>query len=328
MKAILVSVLVSLVACVMFGQTPNQADYQYSAKFVCGTSPTPLAGGVSTLTARGRYFSQTNVHNPSRYQTVSFRKKFAIALPFERPGAVSAYFDVTLQPDQALQIDCGDIFRHLQLPITSYVEGFAVVESPLELDVDTVYTAGAGPAFDVTSIHTERVAERRMQTCKRLDLDLTTGAPGSAWQVVATSQVPPGTLPRAPNTYGQAPFPNAEWIGALQSNITDVKQWWEFQICFCLCTGARDLKLNLTGASIDDLADFTLNGSPIGQLSWSPTGTVTAAALGVINTNAAPFFRAGQNCLKVRLTNVNPTLAGFALAGSVTGADAACPTTP
>jgi len=322
MKTFATVFLLSATTCAAFGQVPAANSFQYAAKFVCGTPAASPSGALPTLAARGRYFSQTNVHNPSRFQTVSFRKKFAVAEPFERAGVVSKYFDARLQPDEALQIDCGDVFQHLQIPSTSYVEGFAVIESPLELDVDTVYTAGTGAAFDVSSIHTERVAFRLVQGCNPLNLNLTSGV--ATWQVV-NEQLPAGSLPRVATTYGNGLVPGSKWIGALPTNKSNVKQWWDFQICFCLCTGAQNVKLNLTGAAIDDTADFTLNGNPIGQLAWTSQGTVSPASLTAINNNASAFFRTGDNCLKIRLTNVSPDIAQLDLAGSITGTDAACP---
>ncbi len=275
---------------------------------------------MPTLIARGQYFSQTNVHNPSRFQTVTFRKKFAVALPLERPGDVSKYFTATLKADEALQIDCGDIFQHLGIPPSSFVEGFAVIESPLELDVDTVYTAANGCDSAVSSIHTERVAPRRLQLCQPLNLKLTTGT--APWQVIAESQAG-GPLPRPANVYSTLPS-GAGYIGGLSKVDLALKPaWWDFQLCFCLCSGAQNVKLNLAAAQVDDEAELFLNGPPsIGTL---PLGTAPAATLAAINNAATQHFRPGQNCLRVRLTNKWPNGAGIGLLGSITGADAACP---
>ncbi len=291
--------------------------FQYAAKFVCGTSA--VQGNTSTLIAPGRYFSQTNVHNPSRYQTVNFRKKFAIAEPFERAGRVSAFFNASLKADEALQVDCGDIFSHLALPTSSFVEGFVVIESPLQLDVDTVYTAGPATNFGVSSIHTERVGPRTLEACGPLNFNLSTGV--APWQVVAEQQSA-GAIPRPATIYGSGP-PVSNVIGALPTP----RQWHRrpalvgLPALFCACSGAQNLRLNLTGAYVDDVADLKLNGHPIGQIVFN-----APPPLGTINSNAAPFFQAGQNCLDVRLTDLFVNGQGFALAGSILGADAACPT--
>jgi len=113
---------------------------------------------------------------------------------------------------------------------------------------------------------------------------------------------------------GGAPTPN---------NNTVVPRTWDLQICFCLCSGAQP-KLNLTSAWIDDQLDFTLNGHAIGTLPLNPT----IAQINTVNLNATQWFQSGQNCLRVRLTNIWPVGAGFVLTGAITGADAACPSAP
>ena len=63
-----------------------------------------------------------------------------------------------------MQIDCGSIYRHLGMPVGTFIDGFAVIQigNPrAELDVDGVYTAS--PGNGVSSIHTERVAGRITQ---------------------------------------------------------------------------------------------------------------------------------------------------------------------
>lgn len=152
--------------------------FQYAAKFVCGKS----AGEV---VAPGVYFTAVNVHNPT-YETIRFRKKIAVALPGEKPGPVSKFFDAKLGPDQALEIDCRDIFEHADTK-ADFLKGFVLIESDIELDVVTVYTAG-GREGQVETLHTERVPPRRFELglpdlipvpdangsfCKRKDLTLT-----------------------------------------------------------------------------------------------------------------------------------------------------------
>jgi hypothetical protein len=80
-----------------------------------------------------------NVHNPT-YTTIGFRKKIATALPGEEPGPVSKFFDARLGPDEALEIDCRDIFKHAESR-ANFLKGFVVIESKVELDVVAVYTA-------------------------------------------------------------------------------------------------------------------------------------------------------------------------------------------
>jgi len=138
-------------------QKQTDGHYQYAVKFVCGKSqPNPTQQQV---VATGTYFTATNVHNPWSIP-VSFTKKFAVALPSEHPGVVSEYFTTGLKPDQAFEIDCADIFKHLEThPI--FLKGFVVIDSPNELDVVAVYTA-AGSTGAVETMDLERVPARRI----------------------------------------------------------------------------------------------------------------------------------------------------------------------
>jgi hypothetical protein len=125
--------------------------FQYAVKFVCGKSD-------KRVVAPGEYFTAINVHNPNE-KGVGFRKKFAIALPGEKPGRVSKFFDAKLGPDEAFEIDCPDIFERTDSS-ASFLKGFAVIESPQELDVVAVYTA-AGASGQVETMDIERVKPRR-----------------------------------------------------------------------------------------------------------------------------------------------------------------------
>jgi hypothetical protein len=124
--------------------------FQYAAKFVCGKS-------VGEAVAPGAYFTAVNVHNPSD-NTVRFRKKVAVALPREKPGAVSRFFDASLGPDEAFEIDCADILKHAETS-PRFLKGFVVVESDFALDIVAVYTA-AGATGQVETLHVERVPPR------------------------------------------------------------------------------------------------------------------------------------------------------------------------
>jgi len=126
------------------------AAFQYAVKFVCGSS-------VGDVVARGRYYTAINVHNPAD-KAIRFRKKFAIALPGEQPGPVSEFSDAKLGPDEALEIDCRDIFEHTQ-STDRFLKGFAVIESDVELDVVAVYTA-AGASGGIETLDVERVSPR------------------------------------------------------------------------------------------------------------------------------------------------------------------------
>ena len=130
--------------------------YQYAAKLICGKS-------TGKVVAPGVYFTAVNVHNPT-YAPVVLRAKVAVALPGLKPGPVSEFYQAELGPDEALEIDCPDIFnpeifRFREPMKPGFLKGFVVIESQVELDVVAVYTAVGGERF-VETLHTERVPAR------------------------------------------------------------------------------------------------------------------------------------------------------------------------
>ena len=121
-------------------------------KFVCGKS----AGEV---VAPGLYWTAINVHNPTT-TTIRVRAKIAVALPGLKAGPVTKFVNASLGPDEALEIDCPDILRRTKTK-TGLLKGFVVIQSGLELDVVSVYTA-APEKGQVATLHTERVPPRRL----------------------------------------------------------------------------------------------------------------------------------------------------------------------
>jgi hypothetical protein len=148
-------------------QTHYQAQwvFQYAAKLVCGKS-------TGKVVAPGVYFTAINVHNPTD-TTIGLRAKVAVALPGLQPGPVSKFYTAQLGPDEALEIDCPDIFnpeifKFLEQTKAGFLKGFVVIESEVELDVVAVYTA-TGQAKQIQTLHTERVPARRMSSGTRED---------------------------------------------------------------------------------------------------------------------------------------------------------------
>ena len=155
-----------LVFAVVLGAASADAQVQqfrqYAAKFVCGKASE--AEDKAFLAAPGVYYTAINVHNPLRLLSVKFKKKFALGQPAEQPGKISTFFDAELKADYTMQIDCGDIYKHMGIPPGTFMEGFAVLEltpTTRELDVVTVITAS--PGTGVSTLHTERVPSRITQ---------------------------------------------------------------------------------------------------------------------------------------------------------------------
>jgi hypothetical protein len=133
---------------------------EYAVKFVCNRA------GVSTPNlpvpvAPGFYHTAINVHNPSP-GSVEFRKKFAQALPNQKPGKVSEFAGAALKSDEAFDVECTEITKRLGLPPLTFVTGFVVfqIPAPRELDIVAVYTAAAAQNGPVVTMHTARVPKR------------------------------------------------------------------------------------------------------------------------------------------------------------------------
>lgn len=70
---------------------------------------------------------------------VPFRSKLAVALPLGHgPQPPSGFFDLKLELDGALEIDCPNITERGQ--IGGFGKGFVGIESDVDLDMVAVYT--------------------------------------------------------------------------------------------------------------------------------------------------------------------------------------------
>ena len=140
------------------------AKFQYAAKFICGVND----GAIERILP-GQYSTAINIHNPDKIGA-NFRKKIALTFPpaKQQPGKVSRFLFDFLGPDEALEVDCGEIPREFfSDPIPApYVKGFLVIESEISLDVTAVYSAGTlpiGGAQEVKSTDVEEIPERKLK---------------------------------------------------------------------------------------------------------------------------------------------------------------------
>jgi len=159
--------------------------FQYAAKFVCGADPADAFVRVIP----GFYSTTIAIHNPQG-RRVSLRKKLALTFPPgpQRPGDVSPFQEDTLEADEALQVDCGEIYDtdennpnrsefFLNQGFPPYIQGFLIIESKRSLDVSGYYTVGEGALTgeagskefvgSVRSIDMEQIKERVIETRKR-----------------------------------------------------------------------------------------------------------------------------------------------------------------
>lgn len=148
-KLLLVMALLSLASA------PLSAQTVYAAKFVCGKATSSLS--TPFIFAPGAYYTTINVH---AWKGTDFRKRFSVARPDERAGPLSQWFGGALRDGESLQIDCRNIYSHLNIPPGQLIDGFVEIVSPVELDVVGVYS-GAPSSGQIATLHMERVPGRK-----------------------------------------------------------------------------------------------------------------------------------------------------------------------
>jgi hypothetical protein len=165
--------------------TPSRYYWNYSVKFVCGVQP-PLqtAAGAQGLgepvVKPGNYATEINIHNYN-YREVPLRKKVILLVKDTQPigrepesqGPI-AFDKITLKPDWATMDDCNRLWQLLNpnapaLPaIMPLMVGYLVIISPIDLDIDAVYTAEVPGRLEVgkdptgISMDVERVNGKRV----------------------------------------------------------------------------------------------------------------------------------------------------------------------
>ena len=280
-----------------------RTDFQYAVKIVCGQVGAPKPWPLP----HGRYFTATNVHNPSRCDAVTLRWKVAIGLPGLRSGTVTAFAEATLGPDQALEIDCSDVKTAIEragLHAPPYVKGWVVIESPAELDVVAVYGTSTNADDPVKAFHTERVPARCLPVCDDFALDVSTGV--ADWQVKrpGDTHFVQTTIGKLHQAWTNAPA-GSLWVSPGMEDAGD----YTYRLSFKLCSGftAPDLKLDLLA---DDAAKLFLNGQPL-----AGTGVANFTTPTTWTANPA-HFKAGDNHLDIVVHN-DAVVTGIALHGDL-----------
>jgi len=157
LRTVLACAAVTLGAGAAQAQVPYK--FEYAAKFVCGLAAPPKAAGTLPV-APGYYYTAVNVHSPSTTELNQIEKRFVIALPAENVGRKSGFTQEDLRADDAMEIDCPDIAKHLDVGVVKFAKGFVIIRSTAELDIVAVYTAATSPSGPVVSMTTERVPKR------------------------------------------------------------------------------------------------------------------------------------------------------------------------
>lgn len=296
-------------------------EYQYAVKIMCGevnADPT----GAPTVAAFGRYWTAINIHNPDKCREAHFRWKVVVALPLDQNPVVPLYQPPqVLGPDLALEIDCRQIIKTFPQPAPTFVKGYVIIESDVELDVVAVYTGGQTGCAALSCFHTERVQPRCVPVCEDLILPMHTGF--AAWQTVAPTTGPLGpAVPVNPFPWISSSFPSV-WVSQTVTDGVDASAGTRhYELCFDLCSGFTVPVPIQLQAMADNSATISLNNTVIGVIFAPGYHTPTVVPV------SAHLLRAGRNCLRVAVTNLpsnaaNPT--GFALAGILRVTKGKCP---
>lgn len=138
--------------------------WSYATKFVCGTeSPgmfVPIGSKAEPPVKPGNYATDINIHNPNYQDNVIFKKMIimvgetttANGVPGEpfvhrEPDTTkpSKFVTLPLGPDYATMDDCQALTRLAKqagaIGAGSFMMGYLVVLSRLDIDVDAIYTA-------------------------------------------------------------------------------------------------------------------------------------------------------------------------------------------
>ncbi len=295
---------------------PPVPNFVYSAKFVCGNSSVRIAEPV----VNGNYVTAINVHNP-QITTVNLKKKAVIALREGNWGNVSNKIDFAIGPDQAFYIDCPDIGGILNssgIVMPSFADGFVEIESPQELDVVGVITAGGA---NVESIDVETINPKAIIPCGETNLTLNTGQgvlTDPYWAIAPPfATTPDAFVVTSATALGQwsPPLPGSRWISwrANAASSTSLPQNYTYVLNFDLPPCFSNPILNLSGR-VDDESWVYLNGKFIGQLFNSPIGS---NLIPVTDTTPSDFV-SGTNTLTVKVRDDNPPITGLDIAGTVT----------
>ena len=295
-------------------------EFQYAAKLVLGIPGPGKFDPGHDIVAPGRYYTAINIHNPSTCKTVTFRWK--VALGYDgRTGPITRFQSFQLRPDEAIEIDDGSVLQAVRgyLKATQFLKGFVVIESPCPLDVVAVYSVGAPPTGhtpgNVVAFHTERVPERKIDACRDLKLDLSTGV--ADWDLIGAPTPRPASVIDPQYWPSSWQFqPGSQWIGANASDPSAAPGTYIFQTCFTLCSGFDNADFELS-VLVDNSATIWVNGSQIA----TATGFGSPTPVSILRPAA---LRPGLNCLSFVVTNFQNAM-GLNVLGSLTADRGACP---
>lgn len=158
--------------------------WNYSVKFVCGLQPFDPTGAATgePVVKPGNYATEINIHNYTYRQVVLGKKVLVLVNNATADGRVGrepksvepVVFDmIQLPPDGATMDDCNRIWALTKADLTAnnprpLTIGYLVILSPVDLDIDAVYTAQVIATFAgqqgplAVSMDVERVQGKRV----------------------------------------------------------------------------------------------------------------------------------------------------------------------
>ena len=168
------------------------------------------------------------------------------------------------------------------------------------------------------------------EQCKRLDLDLSTGANDSApspgpilageldddWWVIADPNSDPLPRPAAVVTPHSRwkDMPGSRWIS---SNVFGRNGQYVYEICFCVRPGIRDPILGLAFLGDDWATAVRFNGRSF-PVPPPPACKFDSEPCRLLTMDAA-WFVSGRNCLDVEVQNVGGSPNGLEVSANVRG---------
>lgn len=158
--------------------TVAQYVWSYAVKFVCGQQPPSTVNTVGEPPVKpGNYATEINIHN-GNYKGINLRKK--IVLLVEKGNRIGiepnaqqprAHMQADMGADFGMFDDCNSLWNAMYpaSPIAGPMPlmiGYLVILSPLDIDVDAVYTAEVPGTVGTTptgiSIDVNRVTGKRV----------------------------------------------------------------------------------------------------------------------------------------------------------------------
>jgi hypothetical protein len=165
-------------AQVSAGANATSADpfvYQYAGEFLCGDTSTLSVIGLNPPLGLGVYNTEISIHNANAVPALIQKK--VVPLPLASPeqvGSPTQRRRLTLQADEAFQIDCNDLASFfpagappcnggpLPQPTNAFCKGYVVVEGGKVIGTTTIIPAQLDMTITITVSDSSTLQVRTM----------------------------------------------------------------------------------------------------------------------------------------------------------------------